>query len=327
MFFDELSNEEWALVASLVAEGEVREHRRGRPRAHPRTIVNAVLWILTTGETWSKLPSHYPTVPTCRRRFNDWQMNGTLIEMVTRLASRGRSFAIVPSMPAEAPPRPAQPTYECDRLRGVFWQNPESWGGSDASNANAVDALFAAVPRRLAEAHDVARANAPTPLSPSRAAMVTNGSRSAQREPFGAYARDLPMAFEPDCAPVHDGHGYVIYAIARPVAGSMFRGWAEIVKDGRRVERSGLIGPRYENAEEAAAYALEWSRRWIAAQSTRVTHPVQATADAPHRVVPAVAASDHTSNHAPNHVQNDPQHERSAAPQRVEVRRYADVQG
>jgi len=135
------------------------------------------------------------------------------------------------------------------------------------------------------------------------------------------------MAFEPDCAPVHDGHGYVIYAIARPVAGSMFRGWAEIVKDGRRVERSGLIGPRYENAEEAAAYALEWSRRWIAAQSTRVTHPVQATADAPHRVVPAVAASDHTSNHAPNHVQNDPQHERSAAPQRVEVRRYADVQG
>ena len=333
MFFDELSNEEWALVASLVAEGEVREHRRGRPRAHPRTIVNAVLWILTTGETWSKLPSHYPTVPTCRRRFNDWQMNGTLIEMVTRLASRGRSFAIVPSMPAEAPPRPAQPTYECDRLRGVFWQNPESWGVSDGGSENAVDALFAAVPRRLAEAHDVARANAPTPLSPSRAAMVTNASRAVHRETSGAYARShsldpLPMAFEPDCTPVHDGHGYIIYAIARPVAGSMFRGWAEIVKDGRRVERSGLIGPRYENAEEAAAYALEWSRRWIAAQSTRMTHPVQATADAPHRVVPAVAAaSNHTSNHASNHVQNDPEHERTAAPERVEVRRYADVQG
>lgn len=123
MFFDELSNEEWALVAALVTEGEVREHRRGRPRAHPRTIVNAVLWILTTGETWSKLPSHYPTVPTCRRRFNDWQMNGTLIEMVTRLASRGRSFAILPSTPTEAPPRQTQATYECDRLRGVFWQD------------------------------------------------------------------------------------------------------------------------------------------------------------------------------------------------------------
>ncbi len=70
MFFDELSNDEWARVAALVGESEVREHRRGRPRAHPRTVVNAVLWILTTGETWSKLPSHYPTVPTCRRRFS-----------------------------------------------------------------------------------------------------------------------------------------------------------------------------------------------------------------------------------------------------------------
>ncbi|MDN7183793.1 transposase [Caballeronia sp. SEWSISQ10-4 2] len=332
MFFDELSNEEWAMVASLVAEGEVREHRRGRPRAHPRTIVNAVLWILTTGETWSKLPSHYPTVPTCRRRFNDWQMNGTLIEMVTRLASRGRSFAIVPSMPAEVQPRPAQPAYECDRLRGVFWQNPESWGGSDGGSENAVDALFAPVPRRLAEAHDVARANAPTPLSPSRAAMVNNASRAVHRGTSGVPARDpSPMAFEPDCAPVHDGHGYVIYAIARPVAGSMFRGWAEIVKDGRRVERSGLIGPRHENAEEAAGYALEWSRRWIAAQSTRVTHPVQATADAPQRVVPAAAASNHASDHpsspASDHVRNEPQHEGTATPERVETRRYADVQG
>jgi transposase len=323
MFFDELSNEEWALVAALVTEGEVREHRRGRPRAHPRTIVNAVLWILTTGETWSKLPSHYPTVPTCRRRFNDWQLNGTLLEMVTRLASRGRSFAIVPSPPAEASPRQTQATYECDRLRGVFWQNPESWGDSDGNGANGVDALFTGVPRRIAEAHDVARANAPTPFSPTRAAMAATASRSLQSEPSGARHHSvdsLPMAFEPNCAPVHDGHGYAIYAIARPVAGSVFRGWAEIVKDGRRVERSGLIGPRYENPQEAAEYALEWSRRWIAAQSTRMTHPVQIAADAPHGAAPVA----NTASQA----QQEPKRERAAAPERVvEVRRYADVQG
>ena len=328
MFFDELSNEEWALVAGLVTEGEVREHRRGRPRAHPRTIVNAVLWILTTGETWSKLPSHYPTVPTCRRRFNDWQMNGTLIEMVTRLASRGRSFAIVPSTPTEAPPRQTQAAYECDRLRGVFWQNPESWGGSEGNGANGVDALFAAVPRRIAEAHDVARANAPTPLSPARAAVSSTASRSLQREPSGVRpqsADSLPMAFEPDCAPVHDGYGYAIYAISRPVAGSMFRGWAEIVKDGRRVERSGLIGPRYENPADASEYALEWSRRWIAAQSTRVTHPVPSTADASHHEAPVAPVAPVAI--AASHAQKDPKRERAAAPEHVEVRRYADVQG
>lgn len=155
--------------------------------------------------------------------------------------------------------------------------------------------------------------------------MVSTASRSLQREPSGAGAwhhsvDPLPMAFEPDCAPVHDGRGYAIYAIARPVAGSMFRGWAEIVKDGRRVERSGLIGPRYENPQEAADYALEWSRRWIAAQSTRVSHPPQTAADAPHRAAPVVNAA----GYAP---QSEPKHEPAAAPERVEIRRYADVQG
>ncbi len=319
MFFDELSNEEWALIAPLVAEGEIREHRRGRPRAHPRTIVNAVLWILTTGDTWSKLPSHYPTVPTCRRRFNDWQMDGTLIEMVTRLAARGRSFAIVPTVPVEAPQRQAQTAYECDRLRGVFWQNPESWGAGDGRGANAVDALFAAVPRRLPEAHDIARANAPVPLSASRKAMIMNVPLAAYYDASRSVGRPLdpvPMAFEPDCTPVHDGHGYTIYAIARPVAGSMFRGWAEIVKDGRRVERSGLIGPRYGIAEEAAAYALDWSRRWIASQSTRTTHPGQADSDDVQLATPETASAE-----ALNHV---PQGERATP---VEVRSLADVQG
>jgi transposase len=273
MFFDELSNDEWALVAALVAEGEISEHRRGRPRAHPRTIVNAVLWILTTGETWSKLPGHYPTVPTCRRRFNDWQMNGTLLEMVTRLAEQGRSFAILPAAPAEMPVRPAQPVYECDRLRGVFWQNPESWGGSNAVGAGGTD----------------------LPLSATRAAMNPHAahahghSHSYGRSPLHGQVRETtPMAFEPACAPVHDGHGYAIYAISRPLAGGMFRGCVEIVKDGRRVERSGLIGPRYGQADEAAMYALEWSRRWIASQSTRVTHPGE------HRTVPVVPAVDAT---------------------------------
>lgn len=154
--------------------------------------------------------------------------------------------------------------------------------------------------------------------------MLGMGSRSLQRESSGPAARSpsfdpLPMAFEPDCAPVHDGHGYTIYAIARPVAGSMFRGWAEIVKDGRRVERSGLIGPRYENPKDAADYALEWSRRWIAAQSTRVTHPEQTDAAAPHRAAPVA--------NVVSHAQHDPKRERAAAQERVEIRHYADVQG
>ncbi|MDR5817186.1 MULTISPECIES: transposase [unclassified Caballeronia] len=254
MFFNELSNDEWAMVSALIGESEVREHRRGRPRAHPRTIVNAVLWILTTGETWSKLPSHYPTVPTCRRRFVDWQMNGTLIEIVKVLANAGRSFAYVPRQPvAETAPRPVPPSYDCDRLRGVFWQNPESWQSRDVLPPG----RGAAVPRRLPEARDVAQASASPVIVPR------------VRAPRPARPYETPAPFEPACAPVGDPRGYSIYPIARDVSGGMYRGWAEIVKDGRRVERSGLIGPRFKSMEEARSYALEWARRWIAAQATR----------------------------------------------------------
>ncbi|SAK46843.1 transposase [Caballeronia calidae] len=254
MVFSELSNEEWVMVSALIGENGVREHRRGRPKAHPRTIVNAVLWILTTGETWSRLPSHYPTVPTCRRRFVEWQMNGTLIEMVKVLAAAGRSFAYVPRQPVTEPaPRPQQPVYDCDRLRGVFWQNPESWQSPDAP----LFSRAASAPRRLPEARDVAQANASAP------------AQARTRMPRPERLFETPLPFEPVCAPVNDARGYSIYPIARPVSGGMFRGWAEIVKDGRRVERSGLIGPRFASTEEARMYALEWAKRWIAAQATR----------------------------------------------------------
>jgi hypothetical protein len=212
-------------------------------------------------------------VPTCRRRFNDWQMNGTLIEIVTRLGERGRSFAITPTPPAAAPERPAQPVYECDRLRGVFWQNPESWNDPLGRGDGASEG-FLAVPRRLAEARDVVRANAPTPLSSSRAALPM-ATRSELRE-----HDTQPMLSDSSFTPVHDGRGYSIYAIARPVAGGMFRGWAEIIKEGRRVERSGLIGPRYGTVEEAAAYALEWSNSWISAQPTQVAQAAPSPAQA-----------------------------------------------
>jgi transposase len=251
MFFSELSNEEWAKVSGLIGETEVREHRRGRPKAHPRTIVNAVLWILTTGETWSRLPSHYPTAPTCRRRFVDWQRTGTLIEIVEVLALGGRSFAYVPRQRvAEPAPRPEPATYECDRLRGVFWQNPESWRTPNALPFNSL-----ATPRRLPNARDVAQANASPP--------------SLARPPRPARPFEGSMPASPSVVPEEDARGYVIYPISRGVSDDMYRGWAEIVKDGQRVERSGLIGPRFATADEARDYALEWARRWIAAQATR----------------------------------------------------------
>jgi hypothetical protein len=60
-----------------------------------------------------------------------------------------------------------------------------------------------------------------------------------------------------------DRRGYVIYAAADPVANGLFRAWAEIVQDGRRIARSGLIGSRFSDLDAAQEYALDWARKWI----------------------------------------------------------------
>ncbi|MGI4855890.1 MAG: transposase [Janthinobacterium lividum] len=125
MLFDDLKDHEWELVEMLFSDEPKRSERRGRPRVEPRAVVNAVLWVLSTGEGWSKLPGRYPSPPTCRRRFDEWQTDGTLTEMVKLLACSGRSISLRGRAGSIAVKPPAPPSR--DRLRGAFWTNPESW--------------------------------------------------------------------------------------------------------------------------------------------------------------------------------------------------------
>ncbi|MBR8452030.1 transposase [Burkholderia multivorans] len=94
MLFDDLRDNEWALVEGLFCSEPARSERRGRPRVEARSVVNAVLWVLSTGEGWSKLPGRYPSPPTCRRRFDEWQADGTLAEIVKRLGTSGRQISL-----------------------------------------------------------------------------------------------------------------------------------------------------------------------------------------------------------------------------------------
>ena len=72
----------------IVSDGGAPQ--RGRPRAAPRAMVNAALWILWTGAGWLTLPPHYPSPSTCRRHFERWLADGTWHAMTQRLAARGR---------------------------------------------------------------------------------------------------------------------------------------------------------------------------------------------------------------------------------------------
>lgn len=92
MHFDEISDEEWLLLAPILADPPVAHRQRGRPRAQVRIVANAVLRVLTTGESWSRLPSHYPSAPTCRHRFEAWRSSGALAQIVRILSNAGRTF-------------------------------------------------------------------------------------------------------------------------------------------------------------------------------------------------------------------------------------------
>jgi len=244
--FEELNDDEWARIAALVADEPVHPHRRGRPRAETRAVTNAVLWILTTGHRWSKLPGRYPSSPTCRRRFDEWLADGTLIEMVNVLSAGGRGFAYVPQPQTPQPVAPTEstsgptPASESPRLRGVFWTNPETWQSAGTCTYRAGD----------------------LPVASSRSLEVSSG-----KPPLCMSGSSLPAL---SAASVHqrtdDYCGYTVHAIAQPVmkpAMHSFRASAEIVKEGKRIERSGLIGPRFAEHESAQRHALEWARDWI----------------------------------------------------------------
>jgi transposase len=327
MFFDELSNDEWALLAPLVSdEPAVRLNRRGRPRAEPRIVTNAVLWILTTGEPWSKLPGRYPSGPTCRRRFEEWQLNGTLLEMVRLLSQGGRTFAYIPQPAPPVTARPAAPVVqtpsprEDNGLRGVSWKSPESWqapgvasastqwrmadpigditrqlAGPQAAPAGAPAASASAPFAATAMTHAEPAAGQVDTMSVANVAQPTPDAENAPAVADESRA-SLSMSLAPRGMQVADSRGYLIYVVVEEVPNAMYRGWAEIIRDGKRVERSGLVGPRFADGRHAQQFALDWARQWIdrecatdaaAATMAVATPPASAPASAPALANPA----------------------------------------
>ena len=289
MNFEELSDDEWTQVSSLVSdEPPIRLNRRGRPRAEPRVVANAVLWILTTGESWSRLPARYPSGPTCRRRFEEWHGSGTLIELVELLSQRGRKFVYVPQ-PAQADTQPVavavEEVAEDDGQPAVFWKSPEAWQApaalADAPLADPMESMM----RQLAGGEPALPASIDAPVvsaatKATTATTVASATRSQNETPFGSFSpsrvskpvatRAMPRdASHRGAHPaggvvqVAEWRGYTMSLTVQPVRNRMFRGAVEILKDGKRIERSGLIGPPFQDRESARNFAFDWAREWL----------------------------------------------------------------
>jgi len=89
-YASDLKDEEWALVAPFMPP----RRRMGRPReVDLREVVNAILYLTSTGCQWRMLPKDFPPVSTVQRYFYDWRDGGLWREISNMLVMRARELA------------------------------------------------------------------------------------------------------------------------------------------------------------------------------------------------------------------------------------------
>jgi transposase len=85
----DLSDREWALLAPLMPAPK----RVGRPRTTDlRTVVDAILYIASTGCQWAMLPRDFPPPSTVQRYFYDWRDGGLLRTLNHHLVMAAREL-------------------------------------------------------------------------------------------------------------------------------------------------------------------------------------------------------------------------------------------
>ena len=80
----DVTDEEWALIEPHLPP----ERNRSR-----REILNAILYVLTTGCQWRQLPKDLPPKSTVHDYFVEWQCDGTLLRIHHALYMQTRELA------------------------------------------------------------------------------------------------------------------------------------------------------------------------------------------------------------------------------------------
>lgn len=86
-YASDLSDEEWAVIAAFLPPRK----KTGRPRTtRLRDVLDAILYIATTGCQWRMLPRDFPPVSTVRGYFHAWRDDGLLDEVNRKLVETAR---------------------------------------------------------------------------------------------------------------------------------------------------------------------------------------------------------------------------------------------
>jgi transposase len=82
----DLTDDQWAILDSLISQPLCRTDGRGRPWKDRRAVLNGILWVLRTGAPWAEVPDRYPSYQTCHRRFQQWVRSGVMKGILEALA-------------------------------------------------------------------------------------------------------------------------------------------------------------------------------------------------------------------------------------------------
>ena len=97
-YASDLTDREWALIAPLMPPRK----KIGRPRTTDlRHVMDAVMYMASTGCQWAMLPNDFPPPSTVQRYFYDWRSNGLLESINHHLVMAAGSWK--DARPARAP--------------------------------------------------------------------------------------------------------------------------------------------------------------------------------------------------------------------------------
>ena len=81
-----LTEEQWLILEPLLPKLRKREDGKGRPWRNNREVLEGVLWVLKTGARWMDLPKDYPPYQTCHRRFQMWEQDGVMDNILEKIS-------------------------------------------------------------------------------------------------------------------------------------------------------------------------------------------------------------------------------------------------
>lgn len=94
----------WALVQPLIPVPKVRPQGGGRSRVGDRAVFVAVVYVLTSGCAWRRLPVSFGiAVPTAYRRFVEWNGVDLWQRLHDSVLADGESGAADPSADGDEP--------------------------------------------------------------------------------------------------------------------------------------------------------------------------------------------------------------------------------